>query len=230
MQYWFWKSDKYVSGYPLYLNENATSENSEVWSAMTPRFVIIATLYTWKISNVHVPLAKLRCTLDNLCDRASDSVRWSMLHIIWSISYGPHHMNHIISIILLHLIWFGLKWYKLYPIIHIVIGKSQKRGFLKKWLLEWIACFIPSGNTIHREIKSNRSSPNWLNHVVHSRSHFSRSHFIWLLSTTSYDKIKSYWKPNFRKHRMFHADVMMNAPKDRTLFNYSPKHGWPMLR
>lgn len=21
----------------------------------------------------------------------------------------------------------------------------------------------------------------------------------------------------------------MNAPKDRTLFNYSPKHGWPML-
>ena len=33
-----------------------------------------------------------------------------------------------------------------------------------------------------------------------------------------------------RKHRMFHADVMMNAPKDRTLFNYSPKHGWPMLR
>ena len=29
---------------------------------------------------------------------------------------------------------------------------------------------------------------------------------------------------------MFHADVMMNAPKDRTLFNYSPKHGWPMLR
>ena len=29
---------------------------------------------------------------------------------------------------------------------------------------------------------------------------------------------------------MFHADVMMNAPKNRTLFNYSPKHGWPMLR
>ena len=29
---------------------------------------------------------------------------------------------------------------------------------------------------------------------------------------------------------MFHADVMLNAPKDRTLFNYSPKDGWPMLR
>ena len=29
---------------------------------------------------------------------------------------------------------------------------------------------------------------------------------------------------------MFHADVMLNAPKERTLFNYSPKHGWPMLR
>ena len=29
---------------------------------------------------------------------------------------------------------------------------------------------------------------------------------------------------------MFHADVMKNAPQNRTLFNYSPKHGWPMLR
>ena len=37
-------------------------------------------------------------------------------------------------------------------------------------------------------------------------------------------------KSKLRKHRMFHADVMLNAPKDRTLLNYSPKHGWPMLR
>ena len=26
-----------------------------------------------------------------------------------------------------------------------------------------------------------------------------------------------------RRHRMFHADVILNAPKDRTLFNYNVK-------
>ena len=35
----------------------------------------------------------------------------------------------------------------------------------------------------------------------------------------------------FRKHRMFHADVTTNAPKDRTLFNYNiAEDGWPKLR
>ena len=32
-----------------------------------------------------------------------------------------------------------------------------------------------------------------------------------------------------RKYRLFHADVELNAPKDRTLFNYNIKDGWPKL-
>ena len=32
-----------------------------------------------------------------------------------------------------------------------------------------------------------------------------------------------------RKYRLFHADVELNAPKDRTLFNYNIKDGWPTL-
>jgi len=33
-----------------------------------------------------------------------------------------------------------------------------------------------------------------------------------------------------RMYRQFHADVQVNAPKDRTLFNYNVKDGWPKLR
>ena len=33
-----------------------------------------------------------------------------------------------------------------------------------------------------------------------------------------------------RMQRQFNADVIMNAPKDRTLFNYEVKEGWPKLR
>jgi len=32
-----------------------------------------------------------------------------------------------------------------------------------------------------------------------------------------------------RMFRQFHADVIVNAPKDRTLFNYNIKDGWPKL-
>ena len=32
-------------------------------------------------------------------------------------------------------------------------------------------------------------------------------------------------------YRQFHADVTLNAPKDRTLFNYNAiEDGWPKLR
>ena len=34
-----------------------------------------------------------------------------------------------------------------------------------------------------------------------------------------------------RNYRMFHADVTLNAPKDRTLFDYNCiEDGWPKLR
>lgn len=33
-----------------------------------------------------------------------------------------------------------------------------------------------------------------------------------------------------RQMRLFNADVVVNAPKDRTLFNYNVKQGWPKLR
>ena len=32
-----------------------------------------------------------------------------------------------------------------------------------------------------------------------------------------------------RKYRLFHADVELHAPKDRTLFNYNITDGWPKL-
>ena len=49
--------------------------------------------------------------------------------------------------------------------------------------------------------------------------------------TVTVKSLYNFLNPNLRKHRMFHADVTTNAPKDRTLFNYDiAKDGWPKLR
>merc|ERR1712130_225196 len=50
------------------------------------------------------------------------------------------------------------------------------------------------------------------------------------LDSTKSDKL--YTWPRFipRIKRLFDADVLVNAPKERTLFNYSVKDGWPRLR
>jgi len=58
-----------------------------------------------------------------------------------------------------------------------------------------------------------------------------------MCGAAAYQKYDTTWEtmypwPRFltRYMRQFNADVIVNAPKDRTLFNYSVKDGWPPLR
>jgi len=53
---------------------------------------------------------------------------------------------------------------------------------------------------------------------------------LFLDPAADYDKQEPWSRMIARKYRLFHADVTINAPKDRTLFNYNIKDGWPKLR
>jgi len=50
------------------------------------------------------------------------------------------------------------------------------------------------------------------------------------LNSTKFDRLYTWRRFIPRMKRLFDADVLVNAPKERTLFNYSVKDGWPPLR
>merc|ERR1712168_519040 len=123
--------------------------------------------------------------------------------------------------------WMAEHWPKT-KFIHVVRDEES-------WKKSYIEFF--------RAIYENKTS---LEHVLYRNPHISSTvneAMTWLngyvrniINIPSYivdekfDELVPWPRFATRMFRQFHADVQINAPKDRTLFNYNVKDGWPKLR
>jgi hypothetical protein len=133
----------------------------------------------------------------------------------------------------------ALYWYEMvshWPktkFIHLFRDEASWKQSLKGFMTTLHG--IPKGAIMDQLFYENPCMSPTANHalttVVEGYSRYAAGHRrLFLSNNTSYDDSEPWDRMINRRHRLFHADVICNAPKDRTLFNYNVKDGWPKLR
>jgi len=111
----------------------------------------------------------------------------------------------------------------------VVSWENSLRGFMQTIF------GIPNGTIMDQLLYSNPNMSPTAHHALHKAIEPYCLYAIgfaplFLNPTATYDEQEPWQQMISRKYRLFHADITVNSPKERTLFNYNIKDGWPKLR
>jgi len=133
----------------------------------------------------------------------------------------------------------GLYWYEMvahWPktkFIHLVRDVDSWSKSLSGFMKSIMA--IPKGALMDHLFYHNALMSPTAHHALHTAVYGYQLYAtglgpLFLDENVTYEASEPWEIMAHRRHRMFHADVVVHAPKERTLLNYNIKDGWPKLR
>jgi len=198
-----------------------------------PRYVVLG---MWKCGTktMHEVFASLGCKVfdahhmmdyaDQLNMFGREEIEFAELAKVWE----DNEFDAIIEPAGIYWTFMAEHWPKT-KFIHLT---RDEESWKKSFSASVRACYDPKGSVEHLIANNSFISPS-MNAAVECMDGYAKNMAggaAYQLDSTKSDKL--YTWPRFipRIKRLFDADVLVNAPKERTLFNYSVKDGWPRLR